>query len=161
PHAGAVSAEPPRVLHHWVGVWVCRFFGARGGLVAPGYDRRGHGCQTRRIAAHAADRCCVHAAQRNARAAHWFLVGALAGPAPDPGTFPRPICSLHDFAEFSFAPDAALRFFGPAGIPAPPALLGMVSAFACGPRPSRSHPAATSGIFAECRSSPALPAFVQ
>jgi len=37
--------RPPRVLYHWVGVWVRRFLGARVGLLDAGYDCRSHGRQ--------------------------------------------------------------------------------------------------------------------
>ena len=133
-HAPAFSAEPSRVLHHWIGLWVRRFFGARVGHLASGDDCRSHGRQTGRGAGHAVDRCCVYAAQRNAGTAHWFLAGALAGPPPHAGTFLRLVYSLHGFVEFYFAPNAALRRPGAAGLSALAAILCVVSALACRPR---------------------------
>src|SRR4029077_4460490 len=100
-------------------------------------------------------------AQRDPRAAHWFLAGAIARPAQDAGAFSRPICSPDGFGEFSFAFDAALRRVGAAGIPAPLAILRLVSPFTCGPRSGRDHSASTCGLSAEFRSSSVLPGFVE
>ncbi len=46
-------------------------------------------------------------------------------------------------------------------IPAPPAILCVVPAFACGPRPGRSHPTSTRGVPVELRSSFVLSGFAQ
>src|SRR5207302_8700010 len=103
----------------------------------------------------------VHAAQCNAGAPRRFLVGAPARAPPDPGTFSRPVYSLHDLVEFCLAVDAALRRFGAARPPAPAAILCMASALTCEPRPGRDRPPSARGVSAKFRTSSAVCGFVQ
>src|SRR5205807_5960969 len=150
-HAPAVSSEPPGVLHHWIGLWVRRFFRARVGHLASGDDRWSHSSQAWSVAGDVADRYRIRAAQRNAGAADRFLAGAHARAPANPGTFLPFVYSLHDLVEFCFAADAALQCVDAAGPPALAAILGVVTAFACWPRLGSNRPSSSCRFSIEFR----------
>ena len=161
PHTAAISAEPPRLLHYRIGVWIRRFLCARVGRLAAGDDCGSHGSQAWSAARDVTDCCSVYVAQWNDREAHRLLAGAFARAPPDPGTFSRPVYSLDGFVELRFAPDAAVRCVGAAGLPARAAVFWMVPAFACQPRPGPDRTSRASGVSIEFRGPSAVCTLVQ
>src|SRR5439155_1419735 len=117
--------------------------------------------QGRSAARDVTDCSSIYVAQWNDREAHRLLAGAFARAPPDPGTFSRPVYSLDGFVELRFAPDAAVRCVGAAGLPARAAVFWMVPAFACQPRPGPDRTSRASGVSIEFRGPSAVCTLVQ